>query len=63
MSEQIHAEPQTRPATDEGQETEGKDLRDPKLADDIDTILDDIDEALEENAEEFVKGYIQKGGQ
>ena len=30
---------------------------------DIDAILDDIDEALETNAEEFVKGFVQKGGQ
>lgn len=30
---------------------------------DIDGILDEIDEVLEENAEEFVRGYIQKGGQ
>ncbi len=34
-----------------------------KLADDVDALLDDIDEVLEENAEEFVRGYIQKGGQ
>jgi len=30
---------------------------------DIDAILDDIDEALETNAEEFVRGFVQKGGQ
>lgn len=29
----------------------------------IDDLLDEIDEVLEENAEEFVKSYIQKGGQ
>ncbi len=34
-----------------------------KLADDVDALLDDIDDVLEENAEEFVRGYIQKGGQ
>ena len=34
-----------------------------KLDDDIDAILDEIDEALEENSEEFVRGFIQKGGQ
>jgi prokaryotic ubiquitin-like protein Pup len=26
-------------------------------------LLDEIDEVLEENAEEFVKSYVQKGGQ
>jgi ubiquitin-like protein Pup len=30
---------------------------------DLDDILDEIDEILEENAEEFVKGYVQKGGE
>jgi ubiquitin-like protein Pup len=29
----------------------------------LDEILDEIDELLEENAEEFVKGYVQKGGE
>ena len=30
---------------------------------DIDDLLDEIDEVLETNAEEFVKSYVQKGGQ
>jgi prokaryotic ubiquitin-like protein Pup len=34
-----------------------------KLDDDIDAILDEIDEVLESNAEEFVRGFVQKGGQ
>ncbi len=34
-----------------------------KLDQDIDAILDEIDEALEENSEDFVRGFIQKGGQ
>ena len=29
----------------------------------MDAILDEIDEVLEENAEEFVRSYVQKGGQ
>ena len=33
------------------------------LDDDIDAILDEIDEVLESNAEDFVKSFIQKGGQ
>ena len=32
-------------------------------ATDIDDLLDEIDTVLEENAEEFVKNYVQKGGQ
>lgn len=33
------------------------------LVDDIDALLDRIDEVLESDAEEFVKNYVQKGGQ
>jgi ubiquitin-like protein Pup len=29
----------------------------------IDSVLDEIDAVLEKNADEFVKGFIQKGGQ
>lgn len=29
----------------------------------IDELLDEIDSVLEENAEEFVRNYVQKGGQ
>ncbi len=29
----------------------------------LDDLLDEIDDVLEENAEEFVKGYVQRGGQ
>jgi ubiquitin-like protein Pup len=34
-----------------------------KLTDDVDSLLDEIDDVLEENAEEFIRGYIQKGGE
>jgi ubiquitin-like protein Pup len=34
-----------------------------KLSDDVDAILDEIDDVLEENAEEFIRGYVQKGGE
>ena len=34
-----------------------------KLKEEMDEILDEIDSVLEENAEEFVRGYVQKGGQ
>ena len=29
----------------------------------IDDLLEEIDSVLEENAEEFVKNYVQKGGE
>jgi ubiquitin-like protein Pup len=37
--------------------------RQEKLTDDVDDLLDEIDSVLEENAEEFVRGYVQKGGE
>ena len=48
---------------DSPQETESKDLQNNELADDVDAILDEINEVLEENAQEFVSNYIQKGGE
>jgi len=50
-------------ATAEEHTSEDVKARHEKLSDDIDAVLDEIDEALETNAEEFVKGFIQKGGQ
>jgi ubiquitin-like protein Pup len=29
----------------------------------MDNLIDQIDDVLEENAEEFVKNYVQRGGQ
>lgn len=29
----------------------------------VDDLLDEIDSVLETNAEEFVRGFVQKGGQ
>ncbi len=34
-----------------------------KLKADLDELLSEIDGVLEENAEEFVKSYVQKGGE
>jgi prokaryotic ubiquitin-like protein Pup len=34
-----------------------------ELTEDVDDLLDEIDSVLEENAEEFVRGYVQKGGE
>ena len=33
------------------------------LDDDVDAILDEIDDVLETHAEDFVKSFIQKGGE
>ena len=34
-----------------------------KLKAEMDDLLDEIDDVLETNAEDFVKSYVQKGGQ
>ena len=34
-----------------------------ELDQDVDSILDEIDDLLEVNAEDFVKSFVQKGGQ
>ena len=53
-----------REETDRGRSTE-TDVAERKepLDEDIDAILDEIDDVLETNAEDFVKSFIQKGGQ
>ena len=50
--EQVEAAPQS----DVGERKE-------QLDEDIDAILGEIDDVLETNAEDFVKSFIQKGGQ
>ena len=47
---------QAEPETDVAERKEA-------LDDDVDAILDEIDDVLETNAEDFVKSFIQKGGQ
>lgn len=34
-----------------------------KIKAELDDLLDEIDQVLETNAEDFVKSYIQKGGE
>jgi prokaryotic ubiquitin-like protein Pup len=34
-----------------------------KLKEDMDRLVDEIDDVLEENAEEFVRSYVQRGGE
>ena len=43
--------------------TESVAERKEQLDEDIDAILDEIDDVLETNAEDFVKSFIQKGGE
>ena len=34
-----------------------------RLTEEMDELVDEIDKVLEENAAEFVKNYVQKGGE
>ena len=49
-------------ATEEVVETDVAERKE-MIDEDVDAILDEIDEVLETNAEDFVKSFIQKGGQ
>ena len=55
----------TSEEVDEAQVDEATDVaeRKEKLDSDIDAVLDEIDDVLEENSEDFVRSFVQKGGQ
>lgn len=62
MAEQEHKRAHTTPS--ESDETAiGGAERNEELDEAVDSILDEIDSLLEENAEDFVKSFVQKGGQ
>lgn len=60
MSEQEHKQRQTSKSRDEETVDEQPEVIETSS---VDSILDEIDEVLEANAEEFVQGYVQLGGQ
>jgi ubiquitin-like protein Pup len=60
MAEQTR-KPRPKQDTDESQPDEQP--KDEARTQDVDDLLDEIDEVLEDNAEEFVRSYVQKGGQ
>jgi prokaryotic ubiquitin-like protein Pup len=51
-----------RPESEDAEVEEAIETSETEAAD-IDDLLDEIDSVLEENAEEFVKNYVQKGGE
>ncbi|GIM63258.1 MULTISPECIES: ubiquitin-like protein Pup [Nocardioides] len=53
---------QEETATEEVVETDVAERKE-MIDEDVDAILDEIDEVLETNAEDFVKSFIQKGGE
>lgn len=63
MAEQQKKEKQSSAPQEEVEEVAAKDLQNQELSDDVDDLLADIDDVLEQDAESFVQGYVQKGGQ
>ncbi|MGA2209892.1 MAG: ubiquitin-like protein Pup [Acidimicrobiales bacterium] len=62
--EQKRRPAQTRETTTtEEEESSASTERGERLKAEIDDLLDEIDEVLEDNAEEFVRNYVQKGGE
>jgi ubiquitin-like protein Pup len=51
------------PSEDGGPANPEAQVKGKRLKEDMDKLLDEIDSVLEENAEEFIKNYVQKGGQ
>ncbi|HVF53280.1 MAG TPA: ubiquitin-like protein Pup [Actinomycetota bacterium] len=52
-----------KPKKDEEQAKAEETTKAESRTEDVDELLDEIDSVLEANAEEFVRSYIQKGGQ
>jgi len=50
-------------ATEAEEDVPATSERGENLKAEIDDLLDEIDEVLEDNAEEFVRNYVQKGGE
>jgi ubiquitin-like protein Pup len=65
MAEREQIRKTTSPAREETEVVEAPSTSETgeKLKAELDDLLDEIDEVLETNAEDFVKSYIQKGGQ
>jgi len=52
-----------KPKKEEEQAKAQEETTTEEKTEDIDDLLDEIDEVLEANSEEFVRSFIQKGGQ
>ena len=64
MSEQEQVRKQRTERTNEEVVTPDVDsTKGSQIKADLDDLLDEIDEVLEDNAEEFVRNYVQKGGE
>lgn len=64
MKEQVRVQKtKTERTSESAQPQPTKSEQHEKLKEELDDLLDEIDGVLQENAEEFIKAYIQKGGQ
>jgi ubiquitin-like protein Pup len=63
MAEQERKQKRPEPAGDAEQGGGQVSEKGKKLKEDMDRLVDEIDDVLEENAEEFVKSYVQRGGE
>jgi prokaryotic ubiquitin-like protein Pup len=61
--EQIRKQRTERPSTETVAEVDVDTTKGDQIKADLDDLLDEIDEVLEDNAEEFVRNYVQKGGE
>ncbi len=52
-----------RPERSEDAEVEAPPKAESRSTEEVDKLISEIDEVLEENAEEFVRSYVQKGGE
>jgi prokaryotic ubiquitin-like protein Pup len=60
--EQIRKSPSEKPEV-EVEEAPVTSEKGEKLKAELDDLLDEIDEVLETNAEDFVRSFVQKGGE
>ncbi|KQY43770.1 ubiquitin-like protein Pup [Cellulomonas sp. Root137] len=65
MAGQEHVRPRREDAEpDDGPDTPAPAAPSAQSRDaEVDALLDEIDDVLESNAEQFVRGFVQKGGQ
>lgn len=63
MGERVHKQREQDRRSTDNVEADARNKEHDPIKIDLDSILDQIDDVLEENAEEFVKSYVQKGGQ
>ena len=65
MAEQTQKQKPTEEKAADPKGTDAKDLskKGEEIKTDMDDLMEEIDAVLEENAEAFVKAYVQRGGE